>query len=60
MTDKEALQKILCCLAEIRESKKKWGVINLTVEAGNVRLINLQKTPKYTIIDGEMVIDGNY
>lgn len=60
MTDKEALQTIICCLAEIRETKKKWGVINLTVESGHVKFVNLQKIPKYTVLDGEMVIDKNY
>lgn len=60
MTDKEALKSILCCLAEIRETKKQWGVINLTVEAGNVKFVNLQKIPKYTILNGEMVINQNY
>jgi len=55
MTDREMLEYVLGCLAEIRESQRPWGIINITVEAGKVKFVNLQKPPKYKLEDGQIV-----
>ena len=57
MTDKEAMEYVIGSLAEIRESKRKWGVITLTVEAGKVKFINIQKAPKYKLENGKIIED---
>ena len=43
MSDQEAMEYVIGCLAEIRESTRKWGVISISVEQGNVKFINIQK-----------------
>lgn len=55
MTDREMLEYVMGCLKEIRESQRSWGEINITVEAGNVKFVNLKKTPKYKLEDGQMI-----
>lgn len=55
MTDQEALEFVIGCLAEIREAERQWGVINITVEQGKVKFVNLQKAPKYKLEDGRIV-----
>lgn len=55
MTDREMLEYVMGCLVEIRESKRPWGMISITVEAGKVKFVDLQKTPKYKIEEGQIV-----
>lgn len=55
MTDKEAIEYVIGSLAEIRESDRAWGIISLTVEAGKVKFVNLQKIPKYKLDNGEII-----
>ena len=55
MTDQEALEYVIGCLAEIRESQRPWGVITVTVEGGKVKFVNIQKPPKYKLDNGQIV-----
>ena len=55
MTDQEALEYVIGCLAEIRESQRAWGQISITVEGGKVKFVNIQKTPKYKLEDGQII-----
>lgn len=55
MTDKEAIEYVIGCLAEIRESQRPWGQILITVEGGKVKFVNIQKPPKYKLENGEIV-----
>ena len=59
MTDQEALEYVIGCLAEIRESERQWGVIDITVEQGKVKFVNIQKAPKYKLENGQLV-DNRY
>lgn len=60
MSDQEAMEYVIGCLAEIRESTRKWGVISISVEQGNVKFINIQKAPKYKLEDGKIIEDDKY
>ena len=55
MTDQEALEYVIGCLAEIRESQRPWGVITITVEGAKVKFVNIQKPPKYKLENGELI-----
>lgn len=55
MSDQEALEYVIGCLAEIRESQRPWGVISITVENGKVKFVNIQKPPKYKLDNGQIV-----
>lgn len=55
MTDKEAIEYVIGCLAEIREAQRPWGEITITVEGGKVKFVSLQKPPKYKLEDGHIV-----
>ena len=54
MTDREAIEYVIGCLAEIRESQRPWGMISITVEGGKVKFVNIQKPPKYKLENGEI------
>ena len=55
MTDQEALEYVIGCLAEIRESQRPWGQISIIVEGGKVKFVNIQKPPKYKLDNGQIV-----
>jgi len=55
MTDQEALEYVIGCLAEIRESQRTWGSIIITVEGGKVKFVDIQKPPKYKLEGGQIV-----
>ena len=55
MTDQQALEYVIGCLAEIRESQRQWGEITITVEGGKVKFVNIQKPPKYKLEDGQII-----
>ena len=55
MTDQEALEYVIGCLAEIRESQRPWGLISITVEGGKVKFVNIQKPPKYKLDNGQII-----
>ena len=55
MTEREMLEYVMGCLAEIRESQRPWGVITIIVESGNPKFVNVQKPPRYKLEDGEIV-----
>ena len=54
MTDREMIEYVLGCLAEIREAQRPWGIISITVESGKVKFVNVQKPPKYKLEDGQI------
>ena len=60
MTDREALEYVMGCLAEIRESQRPWGMITITIEGGKVKFVNVQKPPKYKCEDGQIVPVNHY
>ena len=60
MTDQEAMEYVIGCLAEIRESQRQWGVISITVEQGRIKFINVQKAPRYKLEDGKIVEAPQY
>lgn len=55
MTDQEALEYVIGCLAEIREAQRPWGTITITVEGGKVKFVNVLKPPKYKLEGGQVV-----
>ena len=55
MTDKEAIEFVYGCLAEIREAQRQWGTISILVENGKVKFVNVQKPPKYKMEEGSVV-----
>ncbi len=54
MTDQEGLEYVIGCLAEIRESHRPWGTIIITVEGGKIKFVDIQKPPKYKLVDGNI------
>lgn len=57
MTDREAVEYFIGCLAEIRESSRQWGIVSVTVEGGKVKFVHIQKPPKYKLEDGKIIED---
>ena len=55
MTDREAIEYVIGCLAEIREAQRPWGKISIQVENGKVKFVNVQKPPKYKLKEGSVV-----
>ena len=55
MTDREAIEFVVGCLAEIREAQRQWGTISIIVENGKVKFVNVQKPPKYKLEEGCVV-----
>ena len=60
MTDQEALEYVIGCLIEIRESERPWGIVTLTVEGGKVKFVNVQKPPRYKVENGQIVETPKY
>ena len=60
MTDKEAMEYVIGCLAEIREAQRPWGLITITVEGGKVKFVNVQKAPKYKLEAGQIIETPKY
>ena len=60
MTDQEALEYVIGCLAEIRESQRPWGIVSITVEGGKVKFVSIQKPPRYKLEDGQIVEAPRY
>lgn len=49
------MEYVMGCLKEIREAQRPWGIINITVEGGVVKFVNVQKPPRYKLEDGKIV-----
>ena len=60
MSDQEAMEYVIGCLAEIRESQRQWGMITISVEQGKVKFINVQKAPKYKLENGKIIEDKQF
>ena len=60
MTDQEAIEYVIGCLKEIREASRPWGTISITVENGRVKYVDVTKTPRYKLEDGEIMEQFQY